>query len=153
MSSDRVIPAIAQRLSKVHPLFDMSRPTAAQLLARLRAIYEQREGRSLSDEKLAGKLPISLSAFNRWKKGDTQQFNNIVEMLEIAGWLNTAGDLPSAETDPDLPLGSEDAAALLLGQAEGLVLLREIHAALANAPAEQTPAAPQKKAASRRKQR
>lgn len=82
--------AIATSAAEFQAAFDMSRlPTANELLERLRAIYEEQAGESLSDEKLAGRLPISLSTFNRWKKGDTKQFRDIVKMLGEAGWLKS----------------------------------------------------------------
>lgn len=65
----------------------MSRPTAAQLLDRLREIHQELTGEPLSDETLAGQLPITLSTFNRWKKKDTKMFRAIVKMLDEAGWL------------------------------------------------------------------
>lgn len=66
----------------------MSQPvTARALIERLREVYETEAGERLSDEKLAGRLPITLSTFNRWKKGDTRAFRNTVAMLEKAGWL------------------------------------------------------------------
>lgn len=128
----------------------MSRPTAAQLLARLREVYAERDGKPLSEEKLAGRLPITLSTFNRWKKRDTKAFSDIVQMLDDAGWLNDAATDLAAETGR--PANSEDvAASLLLGQAEGLEILRRIETALQSEREARTPAAQTKRAASRRK--
>ena len=77
----------------------MAAPTAADLLERLRTIYEEREGTRLSDEKLAGRLPITLSTFNRWKRGDTRSFRDVVTLLDQAGWLNM-GEAEPAISSP-----------------------------------------------------
>jgi len=81
----------------------MSRPTAAELIERLREVH-QGDGKRLSDEDLASRLPISLSTLNRWKKNDAQGFQDIVWMLSTAGWLNTGGDGRAAVEPPGDPL-------------------------------------------------
>lgn len=78
----------------------MSRPTAAQLIERLRTVHEAKVGRPLSDEELAGRLPITLSTFNRWKKADTKAFQSTLTMLEEAGWLADS-EPGSAEAEPE----------------------------------------------------
>lgn len=79
-------------------------PNAADLIECLRVIYERREGEGvkLSDENLAARLPITLSTFNRWKKGNTRQFEQIMTMLAEAGWLKD--DLAQAAPDHQDPL-------------------------------------------------
>jgi hypothetical protein len=89
MSRAHVISAIALADLAVHSPDDMSRPTAAELIARLHEIYAEETGGKLSDEDLAGHLPITLSTVNRWKKADTEAFRDIVKMLDKAGWLTT----------------------------------------------------------------
>lgn len=100
----------------------MPRPTAAQLLERLRAIYESREGEALSDERLAARLPISLSTLNRWKKGDTRQFREIVQALDEAGWLSIGEDAPAKEATPPDPLERIGAALVVLARNQALAL-------------------------------
>lgn len=114
--------------------FDMPRPSAADLIERLRDVYEQREGVKLADEKLAGRLPISLSTFNRWKKGNTASFDRIVECLDIAGWLSTPEDDRVLVAPP-----GDRLEALLVGQTEMAETLEEILARLP-VPVEASPA-------------
>jgi hypothetical protein len=71
------------------------RPTAAALIEKLREPGE-------AYEKLAARLPISLSTVYRWKKGDADDFKRIAGMLEDAGWLDEAAirrDLLAAAGD------------------------------------------------------
>jgi hypothetical protein len=81
--------------------FDISPPTAARLIERLREVYADKDGSKLSDEKLAGKLPITLSTFNRWKKSDTKAFRDMITMLDAAGWLQP--DAAEVAMDPAAP--------------------------------------------------
>lgn len=82
-------------------LNDMPNVRAPDLLERLREVYRDDDGKTLSDEKLAGRLPISLSTFNRWKKGDTKAFRDTVAMLETAGWISIDGEAPAQVSSPD----------------------------------------------------
>lgn len=91
-------------------------PTVADLIERLRQVHEQRLGKSLSDEKLAGQLPFSLSTFNRWKNADPRYFQQTVELLNEAGWLAYNADGPGVEQSPRTPL-EETLTELALGQA------------------------------------
>lgn len=95
-------------------------PTPAQLIERLRAVYEAETGERLSDEKLAGRLPISLSTFNRWKKGDTRAFREIVAMLDTAGWLSIDEDVRALAARPRDRLGVLEARVAELPTAEDL---------------------------------
>lgn len=92
----------------------MPKASAPDLLERLREVYRDADGNTLSDEKLAGKLPISLSTFNRWKKGDTKAFRDTIAMLDTAGWLNIDADAPRAESPPDLLADIADGVAEIL---------------------------------------
>lgn len=103
----------------------MSSPSAAALIERLRDVYEQQEGVKLADEKLSGRLPISLSTFNRWKKKDTRSYTDLMSMLATAGWLNLNGEGasgPVAKPDPQAAL-LVGVAAVLQNQAEALRVL------------------------------
>jgi hypothetical protein len=107
MSRAHVTYAIASADLAVHSPNDMSRPTAAELITRLREIYAAKlpAGEKLSDETLVAKLPITMSTFHRWKKEDTKTFRAIVTMLDDAGWL-TSGEAthrPSDETETAQP--------------------------------------------------
>lgn len=69
----------------------MSRPSAAELIERLRVVHAERLGvTTLSDEDLAAQLPIGLRTFHRWKAADTRGFTAIMAMLLEAGWITTA---------------------------------------------------------------
>jgi transcriptional regulator with XRE-family HTH domain len=114
----------------------MSRVTAAALIEHLRKVHGN--GQPLSDEKLAAKLPISGSTLARWKNGDTRAFDNIVEMLAQAGWINAETDAPVTSASSLDPLAklSEGVAELLAGQRR---LLAEL-----DAPRSRTQGAPKK---------
>jgi hypothetical protein len=73
-------------------------------------------------------------------------------MLDDAGWLNMTGAALAEGSQFDRPANTEEAAAaLLLGQAEGLEILKRIESELQRERAARTPASRTKKAASRRK--
>lgn len=101
MSSRAVRIAIADGVRTVAVWFDMPKPTALQLIERLREIYSAEAEERLSNEKLMARLPISLSTYARWKKKDTSSFDNIIEMLDRAGWLNTGADAPARRETSD----------------------------------------------------
>jgi len=60
----------------------MPQPSAAVLLEALRDPGE-------SYESLAARLPISLSTVNRWKKRSPRDWDTILGLLSLAGWLDT----------------------------------------------------------------
>jgi hypothetical protein len=99
----------------------MPRPSAADLIERLRDVYSDRDGTRASDEKLAGQLPITLSTLNRWKKGDTRAFDNIVLMLDEAGWLSPEAPAGTARNPQAALLAG--VGALLRNQAEAMLAL------------------------------
>lgn len=103
----------------------MSGPTAAEVIEQLRVVYEEQTGERLSDEKLAAKLPIGLSTFNRWKKSDTRAFRDVVDMLALAGWLNTPEDARALARTIHDPR-EELAAALLVLQEGQRVMLESL---------------------------
>lgn len=74
-------------------------PSAAELIEALR-----RDGESY--EALAARLPISLSTVSRWKNESPRDWNNILTMLDLAGWLvvggSTRADRAGAVTAADL---------------------------------------------------
>jgi hypothetical protein len=65
----------------------MSIPSAADLIEELRCQTAEDSDR-LTDEQLAGRLPITLSTLNRWKKEDPRHYTSLMKMLRQAGWLN-----------------------------------------------------------------
>lgn len=135
----------------------MPRPTAADLITRLREVHEEQAGMSLSDEKLAGRLPITLSTLNRWKKGDTRQFAEIVAMLDEAGWLTASTEAGGVARDDQEPSRSPleelqvGISRLLLGQAEALARLDQVRdEVLARERPEQKPAVRKRSSTSQR---
>ena len=88
-------------------------PTTADLIEALR-----REGESYED--LAARLPISLSTVNRWKKRSPDDWEALLQMLEMAGWLNvtrpaqTAGLRPLTQQERDQALADVTELAALL---------------------------------------
>lgn len=68
-------------------------PTTADLIEALRQPGE-------AYETLAARLPISLSTVNRWKKESPQDWDGLLEMLEMAGWLRLPGDAEPAPLSP-----------------------------------------------------
>lgn len=90
-------------------------PTTADLIEALRKPGE-------SYEALAARLPISLSTVNRWKRESPQDWDGLLQMLEAAGWLNMAADVPQGDRLPADPLERLAVAARDQGEVLGTVL-------------------------------
>lgn len=63
-------------------------PSTAELLERLRRVLREEGQPRLTDEALAGELPITLSTVSRWKKRPPRDYRHLMECLALAGWLN-----------------------------------------------------------------
>lgn len=70
-----------------------------------------------TDEELAVRLGVPLRSLSNYKKGQEMGFSRTIELLELAGWLNVAGDAspPAAKVRQARRVAAE-----LASQAEAL---------------------------------